>query len=362
MNKKIYNFSAGPAMLPEEVLKKVKKNFLNWNNIGASIIEISHRSIEFNEIIKNSKKYLKELLNIPKEYVILFCQGGARGQFSAIPMNLLNKFNCADYINSGYWSYQAFLEAKKYCFPNNIYVREYINGKISISNMKKWLLHKNSDYIHYCPNETIEGISIYEEPNFKDKIVIGDFSSYLLSQKINIKKYDLIYASAQKNLGPSGITIVIIKKSLLEYKNSDIPSILNYKKNFLFQSMLNTPVTFSWYIISLVLKWVKKKGGIDYFEKINIKKSNLLYQKIDDSNFYINNIHSKNRSRMNITFQLKNKKLNDLFLKEANKFGLKFLKGHKIIGGFRASIYNAMPLSGVEKLVSFMIDFENKFK
>lgn len=362
MNNKVYNFSAGPAMLPEVVLKEVKNNFLNWNNIGASIIEISHRSSEFYEIVNNSERYLRELLSISTEYAVLFCQGGARGQFSAIPMNLLNQFNCADYIDSGYWSHQAMLEAKKYCFPNHINVKKYINGKIKILNMKKWLLHVNSDYVHYCPNETIEGIAIHEEPDFPDKIVIGDFSSSLLSKNININRYDLIYASAQKNLGPSGITIVIIKKKLLKCRNNFIPSILNYKKIFSSTSMFNTPVTFAWYVISLVLKWVKNQGGINYFEKINYEKSNLLYQAIDNSNFYFNNIHPKNRSYMNVTFYLKNPDLNNIFLNQANIEGLKFLKGHKAIGGFRASIYNAMPISGVKKLVEFMHNFEYKFR
>nr|WP_187306118.1 3-phosphoserine/phosphohydroxythreonine transaminase [Buchnera aphidicola] len=362
MDKKIYNFSAGPAMLPEEVLQKVKKSFLNWNKIGASIIEISHRSPEFHIIIQNAEQYLRELLSISDEYAILFCQGGARGQFSAIPMNLLNQLNCADYIDSGYWSYQAMLEAKKYCFPNHINVKKYVNGKVMILKMEKWLLHTHANYIHYCPNETIDGVAIHEEPNFKDKIIIGDFSSSLLSRNINVNKYDLIYASAQKNLGPAGITIVIIKKKILKYSNPYIPSILNYKNIFASHSMFNTPVTFSWYVISLVLQWVKKKGGINFFEKLNYKKSKLLYQTIDNSNFYFNTVHPNNRSHMNVTFYLKDQNLNHLFLSKANESGLIFLKGHKVIGGFRASIYNAMPLSGVKKLTAFMKDFEYKFR
>ncbi|WP_343128016.1 3-phosphoserine/phosphohydroxythreonine transaminase [Buchnera aphidicola (Takecallis taiwana)] len=362
MNKKIYNFSAGPAMLPEAVLKEVKNDFLNWNNIGTSIIEISHRSKEFHKIIVKSKQYLRELLNISDEYAILFCQGGARAQFSAIPMNLLNQFNCADYIDSGYWSYNAMLEAKKYCFPNHITVKKNIDGQTTIIKMKQWPIQSQSDYIHYCPNETIEGIAIYEEPNFHNKVVVGDFSSSLLSRKININKYDLIYASAQKNLGPSGITIVILKKILLKNSYPFTPSILDYKKSFDFDSMFNTPVTFSWYIISLVLKWVKNQGGIDFFENMNYKKSSLLYQTIDNSNFYINTVHPDNRSCMNITFHLRDPNLNHIFLKQSYESGLKFLQGHKVVGGFRASIYNAMPMSGVKKLIEFMKNFEYKFK
>ncbi|CAL4042752.1 Phosphoserine aminotransferase [Buchnera aphidicola (Phyllaphis fagi)] len=361
MNKIIYNFSAGPSMLPQEVLLQIKHEFLNWNDTGTSIIEISHRSLDFLQVIQELEQSLRNLLCIPNEYVILFCPGGARGQFDAIPMNLLRHFHSADYINSGYWSYNAMLEAKKYCSPNNINVLSNYQNKKFVLPMKKWNIKNNTAYLHYCPNETIDGISIYEEPNFPDKIVVGDFSSFILSRKINIKKYDLIYASAQKNLGPSGLTLVILKNTLLNMNNKLIPSILNYKKLFKYQSMFNTPVTFSWYVSGLVLKWIKKNGGIQFFEKLNYQKSQLLYNTIDRSGFYINHIHNNNRSQMNVTFNLKNPKLNNIFLKKSMENGLKFLKGHKVVGGFRASIYNAMPLSGVQALVQFMIQFEKKY-
>ncbi|WP_343182353.1 3-phosphoserine/phosphohydroxythreonine transaminase [Buchnera aphidicola] len=360
MKKIIYNFSAGPAMLPKIVLRDIQKNFLNWNNIGSSIIEISHRSQDFYPIIQKSEKYLRELLNISQEYAILFCPGGARGQFSAIPMNIIKKFNCADYINSGYWSYQAMLEGKKYCSVNCINIKQE-NEIISLLNMKDWELNHRTDYLHYCPNETIEGIAIHEEPIFEDKIIVGDFSSCLLSKKIDVNKYDLIYASAQKNIGPSGITVIIIKKKILNKNHAYLPSILDYKKILENQSMFNTPVTFSWYVISLVLKWMKDLGGISYFEKLNIKKSNLLYKTIDSSSFYINKIHKKNRSNMNITFHLSNSKLDKIFIKQSEQQGLKFLKGHKFLGGLRASIYNAMPITGVKKLIKFMKEFEKNF-
>ncbi|CAL4321234.1 3-phosphoserine/phosphohydroxythreonine transaminase [Buchnera aphidicola] len=361
MKNIIYNFSAGPAMLPKEVLVNVKKDFLNWDNIGTSVIEISHRSQEFSKIIKNTENDLRELLSVPKNYIILFCSGGARGQFSAIPMNFQNSFNITDYVDSGYWSNSAMLEAKKYCTVNHIPVKNNYNGIIKVLPMEKWKLSNESSYVHYCPNETIEGIAIHEEPFFEKKTIIGDFSSSLLSRKININRYSFIYASAQKNLGPSGITVIIMKKNMLQSSQPFTPSILNYKTIFMHQSMFNTPVTFSWYVMSLVLKWMKKKGGVDYFEKNNQKKSKLLYQKIDNSEFYINRIHKKNRSWMNVIFNLYDEKLNEKFLTEAHKYGLKFLKGHKIIGGFRASIYNAMPMSGVKKLIKFMSNFEKKF-
>ncbi|MCW5197220.1 3-phosphoserine/phosphohydroxythreonine transaminase [Buchnera aphidicola] len=362
MNTTIYNFSAGPSMLPQEVLQQVQNEFLNWNNIGTSIIEISHRSLEFQTIVQELEQYLRELLDIPDQYTILFCSGGARGQFDAIPLNLLGNDYSADYVNSGYWSNSAMLEAKKYCLPRKINVISQIENKISIMPMKEWNLSNNTAYIHYCPNETIEGIAIYEEPNFDNKIIVGDFSSCILSRKINIQKYDLIYASTQKNIGPSGMTVIILKHKLLNIHNKLLfPSILNYKTLFKYQSMFNTPVTFSWYVSGLVLKWIKKQGGIHFFEKLNFQKSKLLYDTIDHSNLYINNIHQRNRSNMNVTFKLKKPHLNNIFLKKLNKHGLKFLKGHKIVGGFRASIYNAMPISGVQKLVQFMIQFEKKY-
>ncbi|CAL4321289.1 Phosphoserine aminotransferase [Buchnera aphidicola (Periphyllus testudinaceus)] len=357
----VYNFSSGPSMLPIEVMKQAKKEFLNWNNIGSSILEISHRSKEFLMLIKNSKKNLRDLLKIPKNYKILFCHGGARGQFSAIPMNLTKKNDQVDYICSGHWSKSAAKEAKKYCQANIINVSSYKNEKKFIIPMKQWKINNESKYIHYCPNETIDGISINEEPIFKNKHVIGDFSSTLLSRKININKYSLIYASAQKNIGTSGITIIIIKKDLIKNTNRNIPSILNYKIMLENDSLFNTPTNFSWYLSNLIFIWLKKIGGLKEIEKINTKKSNLLYKKIDSSNFYINKIKKENRSQMNVVFELKNKKLNNLFLKESKLNNLFYLKNHKIAGNMRASIYNAMPIKGVKKLVKFMSYFEKKY-
>ncbi|NIH16822.1 MAG: 3-phosphoserine/phosphohydroxythreonine transaminase [Buchnera aphidicola (Periphyllus lyropictus)] len=357
----IYNFSAGPSMLPLEVMNKAKKDFKNWCNLGSSVLEISHRSQEFLSLVKNSKQDLRDLLNIPLNYEILFFQGGARGQFSAIPMNFTTKNDQVDYIYSGYWSMEAAKEAKKYCKTKIINVISEFNKKKSIIPYKKWKINSKSNYIHYCPNETIEGISIYEEPVFKNKILIGDFSSTLLSRKINIKKYSLIYASAQKNIGASGITIVIIKKKIIRSPKNFVPSILSYKNILENDSLFNTPVNFSWYLSSLIFKWIKKVGGIKKIEKINVEKANLLYKTIDKSKFYNNYIHKKNRSNMNVVFQLKNKKLNDIFVKEAKLKNLYALNNHKILGGIRASIYNAMPIQGIKKLIKFMIYFEKKY-
>ncbi|WP_343190145.1 3-phosphoserine/phosphohydroxythreonine transaminase [Buchnera aphidicola (Mollitrichosiphum nigrofasciatum)] len=362
--KKIYNFNAGPSMLPKAVLLRVKKELLNWNKLGASVMEISHRSIDFINLTDKIKRNLKKLLNIPNSYKILFAPGGARGQFSAIPMNITRKLDTVDYIVGGHWSNEAYIEAKKFCLPNKINVRENFFGKEYITHFNKWKLSKNSKYVHYCPNETIEGIEILNNPignNFANKIIIGDFSSTILSKPINVKEYGIIYASVQKNIGPPGITLIIIKKSILYSKRKDIPSILDYKNLLNYDSMFNTPATFSWYVSGLVIKWLIKKGGIDFASKLNYKKSKLLYNFIDKSDFYNNNIHYNNRSTLNVIFNIYNTNLNNLFLKESRDAGLIALKGHNLIGGMRASIYNSMPIRGVRKLIKFMKYFEKKY-
>jgi len=362
MNSKIYNFSAGPAMIPKKVLNTVSKNINNWNNLGVSIIEISHRLKDFIDIFEKAKKNLRNIMNIPKNYKILFCSGGARAQFYAIPMNLLNKTQTANYINSGYWSKSAFIESQRLCSSKLINVRKIKDGKHFILPIKDWAINNTPTYIHYCQNETIEGISIYEKPDFNKSItVIADFSSSILSRKINVKDYGMIYASSQKNIGPSGITIVIIREDLIKTCHKYCPSILNYQTILKNKSMFNTPVTFSLYVAGLVFEWIKKIGGIEEIEKINKKKSNLLYKTIDDSSLYINTIAKKNRSSMNISFFLKDEKLNTLFLKKTHENGLLFLKGHSSIGGMRASIYNAMTLNGVKKLSAYMNHFEKKY-
>ncbi|WP_348769316.1 3-phosphoserine/phosphohydroxythreonine transaminase [Buchnera aphidicola] len=357
----IYNFSAGPAMIPETVLCQAKKELKNWKNLGCSVMEISHRTENFCQVVREAEKDLKDLLNISDAYKILFCQGGARGQFSAIPMNLLGKFSKADYINSGYWSNSAFLESQKYCNSENIFIRKVKNQRTYLLKPDQWNINDDSAYVHYCPNETIDGLSLYEEPNFKNKIIIGDFSSFILSRSVDINKYGVIYASAQKNIGPSGITIIIIRKDLIGYASKLCPSILNYHIINQYNSMFNTPPTFSWYLSGLVFKWLKKQGGVKEIEKLNKEKSDMLYQIIDNSNFYINNINKENRSQMNVVFHLFDSKLNSIFLKESENFGLYALKGHFIVGGIRASIYNAMPLEGVKKLAKFMLFFEKKY-
>ncbi|XBC42076.1 MAG: 3-phosphoserine/phosphohydroxythreonine transaminase [Buchnera aphidicola (Meitanaphis elongallis)] len=360
----IYNFSAGPAMLPKEILKTAQLGLCNWQNSGKSILEISHRSKEFTSVIESLEYNLRDLLNVPKYYKVLFCHGGARGQFSAIPMNLLkNNGRNPDYINSGYWSYSAALESRKYCVPNIINVRKILNGNHCVCSIKNWEINTNNTYLHYCPNETIEGIAIYEEPYFKDDIiVVGDFSSTLFSRIIDITRYGIIYASAQKNVGPPGVTIVIVHEDLLKEPKIVCPSILNYNILSKSNSMFNTPATFSLYISGLVLEWMKKLGGLKTIQKSNEKKANLLYNMIDSTDFYINNVMNHNRSFMNVTFTIANSNLHSLFLKESYDFGLHCLNGHNVIGGLRASIYNAMPIEGVMKLIKFMKIFEKKYE
>ncbi|WP_178919209.1 3-phosphoserine/phosphohydroxythreonine transaminase [Buchnera aphidicola] len=357
----IYNFSAGPAMIPKDVLCKAQKELKNWNNLRCSIMEISHRTQEFYQVVTEAEKDLRDLLNIPDNYRILFCQSGARGQFSAVPMNLIRNFSGADYINSGYWSNCAFVESKKYCNPKSISIKKTKNNKTYLLKPSEWNISDISAYIHYCPNETIDGLSVYEEPNFHNKIVIGDFSSFILSRSINIENYGLIYASSQKNIGPSGITIIIIRQDLIGYASKLCPSVFDYNTLYKYNSMFNTPPTFAWYLSGLIFKWLKKKGGIKKIAQLNKEKSDLLYEVIDNSKFYINNINKENRSEMNVVFHLLNSELDKIFLEESKKNGLYALKGHLIVGGIRASIYNAMPLKGVKKLAKFMLFFEKKY-
>ncbi|VFP78193.1 Phosphoserine aminotransferase [Buchnera aphidicola (Cinara cuneomaculata)] len=358
----IYNFNPGPAILPKEVLLEIKNNFLNWNHSKSSIIEISHRSSKFIEFTLQAEKNLRYILNIPENYYILFCHGGARGQFSAIPLNLTKKFIKPDYINSGYWSLCAAKEAKKYCNPNIINVRKFTqDNKVYIQSIQNWKVSYKNTYLHYCPNETIEGIEIFEEPFLKNKIIIGDFSSTILSRQINIDKYGMIYACAQKNIGPAGITLVIIRNDLLGSVSYQTPSILDYQLLAQSNSMLNTPSVFSWYVAGLVFKWIKELGGLDFIEKNNKKKARILYKYLHSTGFYKNYIVPINQSRMNITFHLQKKELTDLFVKMAEKNRLYGLKGHSLVGGIRASIYNAMPIKGIKHLINFMKFFEKKF-
>lgn len=357
---KSYNFSAGPAKLPADVLKQVQAELLNWQNTGASVMELSHRGKEFDACAIEATNDLRDLLNVPENYKILFCQGGARAQFAAVPLNILANNTHADYINSGYWSQCAAKEATKYCnvIEQNVVIKNA--GITSIKPMSEWKLSDNSAYVHYCPNETIDGVEIFEQPDFADKTVVADLSSCILSQPIDVKRYGIIYAGAQKNIGPSGITIVIVREDLIGYAQKVLPSVLDYKILLDHDSMFNTPPTFAWYMSGLVFKWIKSLGGLSAMQQRNQAKAQLLYQFIDQSDFYRNTVAVNNRSIMNVTFLSPNEELDKKFVSEATQANIIGIKGHRIAGGMRASIYNAMEIEGVKYLIEFMQQFEKQ--
>ncbi len=356
----VYNFCAGPAMIPAPVLEKVQRELLDWQGSGTSVMEVSHRSEAFLAVAKQSEQDLRDLLNIPDNYHVLFCHGGARGQFAAVPMNLLGKHASADYLDSGFWAHSAIEEAKKYCEPNIVDIFFEKEGKKAVLPNTEWQLSDDAAYVHICQNETIDGIEINELP-ITDKPIVSDLSSTILSRPIDVAKYGVIYAGAQKNIGPAGLTLVIVRDDLLGMAKKELPNILDYTVSVEKESMFNTPPTFAWYLAGEVFKWLKSIGGLAEMEKHNKEKAALLYDFIDHSEFYCNNVHSDNRSLMNVPFQLANSALDSEFLRLADQAGLKALKGHRAVGGMRASIYNAMPIEGVQALVNFMKTFEEQF-
>ncbi|AZL85219.1 3-phosphoserine/phosphohydroxythreonine transaminase [Aliivibrio salmonicida] len=358
--EKVFNFCAGPAMLPVDVLAQAQKELVNWNGLGTSVMEISHRSKEFIKVAEESEQDLRDLLAIPDNYKVLFCQGGARAQFAAVPLNLLGDKTKADYVDAGYWAQSAVAEANKYCEPNVIEAITDCDGKRAVIPASQWPLSDDAAYVHFCPNETIDGIEINDLP-ITDKPIVADMSSTILSRQIDISKYGVIYAGAQKNIGPAGLTIVIVRDDLLDLAAQSLPSVLNYGVLATQESMFNTPPTYAWYLAGLVFKWLKSNGGIEAMEAHNRKKAAALYEYIDESDFYRNDVHTNNRSLMNVPFQLANSDLDAQFLALADDAGLKALKGHRVVGGMRASIYNAMPLEGVQALVDFMKAFEAKY-
>ncbi|GKV95324.1 3-phosphoserine/phosphohydroxythreonine transaminase [Pectobacterium aroidearum] len=356
----IFNFSAGPAMLPVEVLRRAEQELCNWNGLGTSVMEISHRSKEFMQVAAESEQNLRDLLKIPSNYKVLFCHGGARAQFAAVPLNLLGERSTADYIDGGYWAHSAVNEAEKYCTPNVIDVKTRVDGLRGVKPMREWQLSDDAAFVHYCPNETIDGIAIEEEPDFGDKIVVADYSSSILSRRIDVSRYGVIYAGAQKNIGPAGLTLVIVRDDLLGKARRELPSILDYQILADNDSMFNTPPTFAWYLSGMVFKWLKEHGGLAEMEKRNQEKADLLYSAIDGNDFYHNDVAVANRSRMNVPFLLADAALDKVFLEESVAAGLHALKGHRVVGGMRASIYNAMPLEGVKALTEFMADFARR--
>ncbi|MBA6224873.1 3-phosphoserine/phosphohydroxythreonine transaminase [Colwellia sp. MB02u-18] len=353
----VYNFCAGPAMLPVDVMNKAQSEFLNFADTGSSVMELSHRSKEFLVVAGQAEANLRKLMAIPENYKVLFCHGGGRGQFSAVALNLLGETKKADYIVSGSWSKLAAEEASHYGNINVFNAIEHIDGVQRIKPSSEWPISPDAAYVHYCPNETVDGIEIFEVPNTGNIPLVADMSSTILSREFDVSKFGLIYAGAQKNIGPSGLTIVIVREDLLGKAHLDTPSILNYEIQAKNGSMYNTPPTYAWYLAGLVFDWLLAKGGVSAIAEINHHKAQLLYQYIDQSSFYKNSIVPENRSLMNIPFWLTDDSLSAEFVKQAEAQGLTALKGHRMVGGMRASIYNAMPIEGVQALINFMDSF-----
>lgn len=358
--ERVFNFSAGPAVLPAEVLQQARDEILSWHDSGMSIMEMSHRGREFTSVVRKAEADLRELAGIPDNYRVLFLSGGATSQFSMVPMNLLRKKKSADYINTGMWSAKAIKEAQRYCNVN-IAASSEDSGFTYAPTQNRWTPDQNAAYVHYTPNETIGGVEFNWIPDLtysKNNIpLVADMSSCILSRPLDITRYGLVYAGAQKNMGAAGLTIVIVREDLLGETIQNTPSVFDYKIHADNASMYNTPPTYAIYITGLVFEWLKKKGGLAEIEKINITKAGLLYDVIDTADFYRCPVARSDRSRMNVSFTLKNADLNDEFLKQAQDRGLLQLKGHRAVGGMRASIYNAMPVEGVLTLVSFMKEF-----
>ncbi len=352
----IYNFSAGPAVLPHEVMLQAQKELLDWHGSGMSVMEMSHRGKEFMGIAAAAEQDLRDLLAIPANYKVLFLQGGAHLQFAMIPLNLLRGKASADYVNTGEWSKKAISEAKKFCHVNVV-----ANNTTGIPAFNTWQCDPKAAYLHYTSNETIGGVEFNWVPDTGDVPLVADMSSHILSRPLDVSRYGLIYAGSQKNIGPAGLTIVIVRDDLVGVAYPGIPAMLDYKTHADNDSMYNTPPTFAIYMAGLVFQWLKRNGGIAAMEKTNIAKAKLLYDAIDASKgFYHCPVAKTDRSRMNVPFTLKDAALDGDFLKQADARGLLQLKGHRSVGGMRASIYNAMPLAGVQALVAFMNEFAQK--
>ncbi|MGZ5597071.1 MAG: 3-phosphoserine/phosphohydroxythreonine transaminase [Usitatibacter sp.] len=352
----MFNFGAGPATMPVEVLEKAKWELVNWHEAGMSVMEVSHRGAEFMRIAAEAEADLRTLLAIPKNYKVLFLQGGATMHFSAVPMNLLRGGKKADYLDTGEWAKKAMAEAKKYCEVNVIASAEDRNFTY-VPKQSAWKRSKDAAYVHICTNETIGGVEFHWTPDTGDTPLVADMSSHILSRPFDITKYGLVYAGAQKNIGPAGLVVVIVREDLLGDALPDTPNVLNYKLMADSDSMLNTPPTFSVYLAGLTFKWLLERGGLAGIEKVNIAKAKLLYDYLDGQGFYSNPVAPEDRSRMNVPFRLKDDGLDKKFLQEAEARGLSQLKGHRSVGGMRASIYNAMPMEGVEALVEFLEEF-----
>ena len=357
MNR-LFNFCAGPAALPEAVLKQAQDELLDWRGRGLSVMEMSHRSAEFVEIAETAEADLRELMNISDDYAVLFLQGGATQQFSAVPMNLLNGKAKANYVNTGQWSKKAIKEAKRYCDVQIVASSEDDNFSV-IPVFDSWDIASDAAYLHYTPNETIGGLEFFWTPQV-DMPLVADMSSTILSRSIDVDQFGLIYAGAQKNIGPSGLTLVIVRKELMGSAHALTPAMLDYQVHADAGSMSNTPPAYGWYMAGLVFQWLKANGGLEAMEATNRRKAEKLYGYIDASDFYANPVEVQSRSLMNVPFTLANSDLDKAFLQQSEQQGLLNLKGHRSVGGMRASIYNAVPEAAVDALIDFMAAFEKQ--
>ena len=356
---RVFNFSAGPAMLPQAVLEQAQQEILNWQGSGMSVMEMSHRGKEFMSIAAQAETDLRELMGISDDYAVLFLQGGASSQFAMVPLNLLGNKQSADYINTGAWSKKAIAEAKRYC-DVNVAASAEDSKFTTVPAQDSWQLNPDAAYVHYTPNETIGGVEFPFVPETGDVPLVADMSSTILSRPVDVSRYGVIYAGAQKNIGPAGLTVVIVRKNLMGNPQASTPTMFDYQVQADNESMYNTPPTYSWYLAGLVFAWLKQQGGLAKMAEINQRKAEKLYAAIDDSDFYANPVDPNCRSLMNVPFILANPELDSVFLQEAKEEGLTTLKGHRSVGGMRASIYNAMPEEGVINLIAFMAEFERR--
>ena len=356
---RVFNFSAGPAVMPEDVLRTAAAEMLDWHGSGMSVMEMSHRGKEFISIAAKTEADLRALLAIPSNYKVLFLQGGAIAENALVPMNLLGGRSVADYVNTGEWSKRSIKEAKKYCTVNIAATAEDKNFTY-VPALDTWKLSRDSAYVHVCTNETIGGVEYQWTPDTDEVPLVADMSSHILSRVIDVAKYGVIYAGAQKNMGTAGLTVVIVRDDLLDRALPITPSVFHWKEQAEAESMLNTPATYSVYIAGLVFEWLQAQGGLAAIEKKNIAKARLLYDYLDRSKFFLSPVRKEDRSRMNVPFKLRDEKLDEVFLKGAAERGMVQLKGHRAVGGMRASIYNAMPVEGVQALVDYMQVFEKQ--
>ena len=356
---RVFNFSAGPAVLPQPVLERARDELVDWQGSGMSVMEMSHRGKEFMSIAEKAEADVRELLGIPAEYRVLFLQGGASSQFAMVPMNLLRGGRKADYLNTGSWSKKAISEARRFC-EVNVAADTEAEKFTRAPAAEELKLSGDAAYVHYTPNETIHGVEFPYVPETGDIPLVADMSSTILSRPIDVSRFGLIYAGAQKNIGPAGITVVIVREDLIGRPLEGTPTMFDYKIHADNDSMYNTPPTYAWYIAGLVFEWLKERGGLEGMAEINRRKAAKLYAAIDGSAFYANPVEPASRSWMNVPFTLADPALDETFLKEAKRAGLHALKGHRSVGGMRASLYNAMPEEGVDALVGFMAEFEQR--